>query len=275
MRFFVLLSAVTFYFLFPSPGAAQSTGRIECARSDEYIYLYSSITTLQVRATLQCGEIVSIRLRYDYYYGVRTAKGDTGFVSQASLVVLKDKPAGDLPTPPTDPAAHERTHYDQGPHSAPPRRVVPPFTLLKDTPIRIKLTKTISSGTAHVGDAVEFEVLEDVLVEGVPVLTKGAKVNGVIAEAEPKKRFGHNGSLAVSITSLRLTDGEQAPLRAYEEASGASAGLSSKDATMSQNTEFTVLIDGDVHLKREEFESQKENSAASPTPSSETPRPRR
>lgn len=274
MRFFVLLSAVTLYFIFPSSGAAQNTGQIECARSDEYVYLYGSMTTLQVRGTLQCGEIVSITLRYDYYYGVRTAKGDTGFVSQSSVVLIKDKPGGDLPTPPTGPAPRERTHYDQHPHSPPPRRVVPPFTLLKDTPVRIKLTKTISSRTAHVGDTVEFEVLDEVLVEGVPVLNKGAKVNGVIDQAEPKKRFGHNGTLAVSITSLRLTDGERAPLRAYEQASVDSAALSTKDATLSQNTEFTILIDGDVHLKREGFEPQKDNSAASPTSATEPPQPK-
>ena len=91
MKFFALLSAVTLYFVLPSTGLAQNTGQIECARSDDYVYLYSSMTTLQVRATLQCGEIVSITLRYDYYYGVRTAKDDNGFVSQSSVALIKDK----------------------------------------------------------------------------------------------------------------------------------------------------------------------------------------
>lgn len=270
MKFFALLSAATLYFLLPSTGLAQNTGQIECARSDDYVYLYSSMTTLQVRATLQCGEIVSITLRYDYYYGVRTAKGDTGFVSQSSVALIKDKPNGELPASPASPAAHERTHYDQHPHTAPPPRVVPPFTLLKDTPVRIKLTRTISSRTARPGDPVEFEVLEDVLVEGVPVLTKGAEVDGVVDQAEQKKRFGHNGALAVSITSLRLADGQEAPLRAYEQASVDSSALSTKDATMTQDTEFTILIDADVHLKRESFDQLKENSGASPSPTSST-----
>jgi hypothetical protein len=38
--------------------------------------------------------------------------------------------------------------------------------------VHVKLTKTISSATAKVGDTVEFEVVDDVLVEGVPVLTR-------------------------------------------------------------------------------------------------------
>jgi hypothetical protein len=142
--------------------------------------------------------------------------------------------------------------------------VTPTFTLTKNTPVRVKLVKALSSTTAHVGDPVELEVLEDVLVQGVNVLPRGTKESGVIAEAEPKKRFGHGGKLAFSVTALRLANGEQAPLRAYEEASGtagtSSAVLASKDATMPQNAEFTLLVDADVHLKREAFEEHGDDS---------------
>ena len=277
MKLFALWVAAAFYLLLPSPCKAQNTGRIECARNDEYVYLYSSITTLQVRATLQCGEVVYITLRYEHYFGVRTSTGDSGFVPLASVVVLKDRAGSDLPGPASE-AARERTHYDERPReaSAPVRATVPAFTLLKNTPVRVKLVKTISSATARVGDPVELEVLDDVFVEGVPVLTKGSKAGGVIAEAEPKKRFGHGGKLALSITSLRLADGEQAPLRSYEEASGSSSTshvAAGKDALMGENTEFTVLVDGDVHLKREAFETLKDSSATTPAPTVETPQP--
>jgi hypothetical protein len=272
MKPFALWAGVVLCLLWAAPGRAQNTGRIECARSDEYVYLYSSMTTLQVRATLQCDEIVYITLRYEYYYGVRTAKGENGFVDQSSIVVLKDEPGGKLPTQLSD-LPRERTHYDKSPGVAKaPARVVPSFTLAKDTPVHLKVVKTISSATARVGDPVELEVTDDVLVEGVPVLTKGAKVTGAIADAEPKKRFGHNGKLAFSISSLTLADGEQAPLRSYEEAPGSwsssSVAISSKDVAIPQNTEYTVLIDGDVHLKREAFEVPKDKSASAPAPPS-------
>jgi hypothetical protein len=145
----------------------------------------------------------------------------------------------------------------------PAAEVAPTFALLNDTPIRVKLTKTISSATAHVGDAVEFEVTQDVLVQGVPVLTKGAKASGVIAEVEPKKRFGHGGKLAFRMTSVRLADGEQAKVRCYQEATGSSNTssdavlplASGKDVAILQDVEFTALVDGDMHLKRESFVS--------------------
>jgi hypothetical protein len=255
----LLLCATAIYILLPSCAHAQNTGRIECARSDDYVYLYSSMTTLQVRANLQCGEIVYITLRYEFYYGVRTAKGDTGFVPEASVVIIKDQPGTGLPAPLSE-LPREKMHYDKRPREATtPPVVAPTFTLAKGTPVRVKLVKSLSSATGHVGDAVELEVLDDVQVQGVTVLAKGTKESGVIAEAEPKKRFGHGGRLAFSVSSLRLADGEQAPLRAYEEASGAagtssSAVLSSKEATLQQNAEFTLLVDAPVHLKREAFE---------------------
>ncbi len=255
----LLLCAGVVTILLTPLASAQNTGRIECARSDDYVFLYSSMTTLQVRSNLQCGEIVYITLRYEFYYGVRTAKGDTGFVPEASLVVIKDQAGTGLPAPTAD-GSRERLHYDRPREVANAARAPAGFGLAKNTPVRVKLVKSLSSATAHVGDAVELEVLDDVVVQGVVVLPKGSKENGVIAEAEPKKRFGHGGKLAFSVTSLRLANGEQAPLRTYEEASGgagtSSAVLASKEASMQQNAEFTLLVDADVRLKRETFEDR-------------------
>src|ERR1700760_2423366 len=189
MKLLVIGSALTLL-LVPAAVRAQHTGRIECARSDGYVYLYSSISTMDVRATLQCGEMVQITGRYENYVAVRTAKGEVGYVPATSVAVLKDQMGAGLPVAGTP--ARERTPYDEKPREAPapPRPTVPAFTLLNDTPVHVRNLKTISSATARVGDAVEFEVTEDVVLEGVTVLAKGAKVTGVVAESEPKKRFG-------------------------------------------------------------------------------------
>jgi hypothetical protein len=264
MKIFALCSAAAFFLVSPSLGKAQNTGRIDCPRNDGYVYLYSSIVTMEVRATLQCNEVIQITGRYDNYYSVGNAKGDTGYVPVASIVVLKDQPGRGLPAPASEPPARERTPYDARPRearAAAPVTVVG-FRLLNDTPVHVKLTKTISSATAHVGDILEFEVLDDVLIEGLPVLTKGAMASGVISNAEPKKHFGRGGRLVFSITSVRLADGEKATLRCYQEISGISNTSSGdavvplafgKDAVVPQDTKFTALVDGDVALKRESF----------------------
>jgi hypothetical protein len=71
---------------------AQSVGQVECPRSGGYVYLYSSMITMDVRGTLQCGEQVQITGRYDTYFGVRTAKGEIGYVPLDSVLLIKDKP---------------------------------------------------------------------------------------------------------------------------------------------------------------------------------------
>jgi len=284
MKPLALCSAVAFCLLCPPLGKAQNTGRIECARNDGYVYLYSSLATLDVRATLPCGAIVQITTRYDIYFGVRTAKGDVGFVPQANVVVLKDQPGAALPAPSSEPPARERMHYDERPREAPvsPPTAVSAFTLLNNTPVRVRLVRTISSATARVGDPVEFDVIDDVLVQGLPVLTKGSKASGVVAEAEPKKRFGRAGVLAFSITSVRLADGEQAHLRCYQEAAGSSNTSSTaviplasgKDVAILQDAEFTALVDGDVPLNREAFAAPKDASPTTPAAPAQTPQPR-
>jgi len=280
MKLLTICNVGVLCLLFSLPARAQSTGRIDCARDGGYVYLYSSMTTLEVRMTLQCGEVVRITGRSDDYYSVRTAAGEAGFVPRTNLFLLKDQPGTGLPTPAAKPPARERTHYDQpGSEVAGPAHTGGAFTLANNTPICVKLNKTISSATAHVGDAVELEVVEDVTVDGITVLPAGSKVSGAIAESEPKKRFGHGGKLAFSIASITLADGEQIKVRCYQEASGSSntsadAVLplnSGKDVTIPKDVEFTALVDGEARLKREGFETPKTPPAASPLASGQKP----
>ena len=277
MKLFTFCGGGALCLLFSLPASAQSTGRIDCARDGGYVYLYSSMTTLEVRMTLQCGEVVRITGRSDDYYSVRTAAGEAGFVPRTSVSLLKDQPGTGLPTPAAKPPARERTHYDQPRSEAtgPEHTVGGAFALANNTPIRVKLNNAISSATAHVGDAVELEVVEDVIVDGVTVLPVGSKVSGVIAVAEIKKRFGHGGRVAFSITSITLADGEQVKVRCYQEASGSSntssdavIPLSSgKDVSIPKDVEFTALVDGEARLKREGFDRPKSSPSASPATS--------
>jgi hypothetical protein len=264
MKQFTIPLAVMFCLSFPSLGSAQNTGRIECPRNDGYVYLYSSMATLEVRATLQCGATVQITGRYDEYLGIRNAKGEAGFVPLATVVILKDQPGNGLLPPSAVTPTRERIHYDDGPReSTVNAQTTPPaFTLLKDTPVHLKLLKTFSSATARVGDSIDLEVVDDVFVEGILVLSKGSKGSGLIAESEPKKRFGHGGKVAFKVTSLGLADGQQVNIRCYQSVSG-SPNTSSADGTISiapgkdavflQNSEFTGLIDSDLPLNRDSF----------------------
>lgn len=274
--------AAIFFLGLPIVTRAQSAGQVECPRSGGYVYLYSSMTTLDVRTTLQCGEVVQITGRYDLYFGVRTAKGEIGYVPLESLVLLKDKAGAKPPEPKAVQPARERILYDapKAPTEAVSNAHTSPmdFALRNGTPIRVRLGKTISSATAHVGDVVELQVVEEVLVDGLPVIPQGATATGVVKEAEPKKRMGHGGKLAFSIDFVRLKDNEKAAVRSFQESTGSnsSAGAvlplaTGKEVVFTQGSEFIAYVDGDMKLKKEAFQGAKNDSGAAPAPPDQKP----
>src|SRR5215470_20295901 len=69
------------------------------------------------------------------------------------------------------------------------------FILQDGTPVRLRLSRNVSSADAHVGESVDFEVLEDVAVNAVLVIPKGSIAIGSVTEAQPKRRMGRAGKL--------------------------------------------------------------------------------
>lgn len=161
------------------------------------------------------------------------------------------------------------------------------FGLEDGTPVKMRTSRTISSADAHVGDTLDFEILEDVMADGVLVVPKGGIAWGTVTEAQPKRRMGRGGKLNVNIDSVRLVDGEKVPLRAVKDVkggghTGAMTGamvatgivffpaaplflfMHGKDITIPKGTEITAYINGDTHLDRAKFEPAKAEPEASP-----------
>ena len=262
-------------FLLPAICNAQNLGQVECPRQDGYVYLYSSMLTLDVRATLQCGEQVEITGRFDRFYGVRTNKGVAGFVPLDAIVLLKAQPgakpaplrAGEASRPKIsydDPNAH----MESAPNSTARNQGL---VLLDGTPVHLKFAKAISSADARAGDEVAFEVSEDVVVGGYTVISKGATAIGVVSEAVAKGRLGRDGKLSVAVTSVRLRDNEKARLRAEQgskselHAGGVIFPLKhGKDMAFSQGAEITAFVNGDMRLTPANFSATKEPSGSAP-----------
>src|SRR5712672_2630399 len=145
------------------------------------------------------------------------------------------------------------------------------FGLEDGTPIKLRLTRNISSADATTGDRVDFEVLEDIKVKDVIVVPRGGLALATITEAQHKRRMARGGKLDVNIDDVRLIDGEKAPLRAVKEAkggghTGAMTGamigtaivffpaaplflfMHGKDITIPKGTEITAYINGDIPL---------------------------
>jgi hypothetical protein len=152
----------------------------------------------------------------------------------------------------------------------------PPNTLLDGTAVKLRLAENLSSATAKAGQSVPFEVLEEVDVQGVPVIAKGAQALATVTIAETKKSMGRPGKLDVNVDSVRLVDNEKAALSATQNAKGGghtgamTAGIvgtaivffpaaplllfiHGKDITIPKGTEITAFVAGDMKLDMVKF----------------------
>src|SRR5437899_8324183 len=87
------------------------------------------------------------------------------------------------------------------------------FVLEDATPVRLRLNRTISSADSHVGDTVDFEVLQDIRVNGTLVIPKRGLAFGTVTEAHPKRRMARGGKLEINVDYVKLLDSGKAELR--------------------------------------------------------------
>lgn len=162
---------------------------------------------------------------------------------------------------------------------APASKSALPFGLAEDTPVRIRLARTMSSKDAKVDERVDFEVLEDVKVGNVIVIERGAMAIATVTEAHPKRRMGRAGKLKMNIDYVRLASGDKAALRAVKGGSGGSRVpvmtgamvattivffpaaplflfMNGKDITIPKGTEVTAYVAADTPLDRAKFNKQ-------------------
>jgi hypothetical protein len=146
-------------------------------------------------------------------------------------------------------------------------------TLQDGTPVKLQLSRALSSADAKAGQEISFEVVDDIDIDGITVLHRGASAIGVVTEAETKKRMGRAGKLNFNIAYVPLADNEKAALRAVNNSKGDShvAGMTSLmvsmpmvaapflllmkggDSSIPKGTEITAFIDGDMHLDLVKF----------------------
>src|ERR1700741_1734539 len=97
--------------LLPLSCRAQKLGQIECSRQEGYVYLYSSMITMDISTTLKCGQRVTVLDRSDEILHVRTDTGEEGFVPLSNVGFFKPGTAPKASAPVA--TKRELTHYDK------------------------------------------------------------------------------------------------------------------------------------------------------------------
>jgi hypothetical protein len=98
-----------------------------------------------------------------------------------------------------------------------PSKALPPaakyreFVLGTGTPVQVKLLTTVSSETSRVEDAVNGELTEALIVDGVEVAPAGTPISGTVLRVEDSGKVKGRASLAIRFTEMRI-GGENYPV---------------------------------------------------------------
>ena len=152
----------------------------------------------------------------------------------------------------------------------------PPVGILQDgAPIKLRLLNKLDSHTAKEGDGIPFDVVNDVVVNGVTVLRRGSTATGVVIQAKASKTMGRAGKLSFAVNDIKLRNGSKTPVRAFSRTSGenrtvemialmaempiASAPffllIHGTNTTFPRGTEITAFVNGDRRLDLASFDA--------------------
>jgi hypothetical protein len=150
-------------------------------------------------------------------------------------------------------------------YSAYAQQVIAQKTINEGTVVRVRLIETLDSRTANVGDIVNLEVADPIMVDGVIVVETGAKVTGKVIDAVKNKSMGRKGKLDFSIDFARAKDGQNVPLTSNVKQGGKDATvgvvaaaalinplalfIKGKAAVINKGTEFNCYVARNIEIK--------------------------
>lgn len=92
--------------------------------------------------------------------------------------------------------------------------------LSEGTLVSLQLLKEINSSSANIGDILEFETTEPIIVGDRVIVPKGTKASGRVTEVEPRKIGGRAGKLNFTINYVNLLSGKVIKLNSEQKGVG-------------------------------------------------------
>src|ERR1035438_1750739 len=178
------------------------------------------------------------------------------------FTVAYRKPTG-MPEP--APGNTKKLPFDRESRSkgiSPSQSLIPATTRLAEgTSMTIRLQKTFSSASAHAGDSFEGTLDDPVLVDGQPLIARGAAVTGRVLDAKPSASGSNPGYIRIALVSVNVggktvlietssvftkaaTNGEHAT-------TGAGAVMNQKDVVFSPDRRLTFRLAQSADLPRD------------------------
>ena len=144
---------------------------------------------------------------------------------------------------------------------SPPAKVVAPNILRQGTQIRLTVVTAVNSKENKVGNRVDFQVADDVMVNGKTVVARGTPAFGELTMTKKSGSFGKKGKLEGRLLYIKMQN-ENLPITGTFDDKGKagtaatvavavvagvfSAFVKGKNANMEAGTEVTGTLERDV-----------------------------
>ena len=102
--------------------------------------------------------------------------------------------------------------------------VLTEITIPEGTPLEVESTFNVSSGEVEEGSAVSFTVVHPVKINGVTVISAGARATARVTKAKKGGSWGRAGTLAWEMRDVVAVDGSKVPLEFAKRTKGDSKG---------------------------------------------------
>ena len=112
----------------------------------------------------------------------------------------------------------------QGSEDAKATPTLTEISIPEGTPLEVESTFTVSSGEVEEGSAVSFVVVHPVKINGVTVISAGARATARVTKARKGGSWGRAGTLAWEMRDVVAVDGSKIPLEFAKRTKGDSKG---------------------------------------------------
>lgn len=131
----------------------------------------------------------------------------------------------------------------QTPDLPPPIKGRVPTVIPDSTLVEVILSESLDTATQKPGYVVYFRVLQDVRIQGLRVIAKGARARGRLLDSRERSRTGEPARLEWNMMDVEAVDGQRIPLRGGSERAGSELNQE-KSVSADEGEEFRTFTYG-------------------------------
>jgi hypothetical protein len=121
-----------------------------------------------------------------------------------------------------------------------------PVIVPDGTEFSVQTLQFLTSETANVGDQVQMEVDNSLVVDGAIAIAAGTPVRGTVASVAHASRMGRSGNISIRVETTSAVDGQRVPLRATKSQTEGDATGSTIALTLIVSPLFLLRRGNDV-----------------------------